>query len=480
MPVSTTHPIYDKFRPQWDRIQNVMDGEDSVRAGGETYLPKVNTAQETADYNAYNARACFFNGTKRTAEAMAGFIFRKPPTIKTSQGKEFTENVDMRGSTLAGYCRKVATAASSKGRSGTLIDWNAADNRPYLSFFAAEDIINWRVSNMGGRLALTLLVLHEWVTAAGVDEFDPVAKEQWTVFRLKPEGVTVEKWQAETPKKEVPGTTRPNPDPGAVIVSPETALEKNGRPLEAIPFVFHNSDEPGACVSVPPLNDIASVNIHHWQASAEIANARHACATPTPYAVGFGNNETKLYLGTTHAWTTDTPGASAGFVEPQGNGLASLKEACEEHLAMMAALGARLIEPTKKEAEAYETVQLRASAETSTLARITLLTSEGLSEVLRWAAWWVAPAAQRQSDFRDTEFVALNTDYASARLSAQELTALCTARQQDLISYEEFFFNMQRGEMYSEGATAEEELKRIKMNPAMPPEPPPAPPRSEA
>lgn len=474
MPVTDLNPEHEKYLPQWRRIQDVMDGEDAVRSRGETYLPKINVKQEDADYAAYNARACFFNGTKRTAEAMTGFIFRKPPTITTTMKKDFTEDVDMRGATLAGYCRKVTFAASSKGRAGTLIDFftpprgSEEKARPYLSFYAAEDILNWNVSRVRGRMALSLLVLREWVTDTDDDGFLLTAKQRWLVFRLTEVGVTRQTWSAQTPQDH-PDKGGPVADPGAAPDGPPVPVTRQGTQLREIPFVFHNSDEPGACVSAPPLNDIATVNIHLFHASAELANARHACATPTPIAIGFKAGNQKLYVGSTHAWCSDEVGATAMYLEPQGNGLESLSEAQKECLQMMASLGARLIEPPSKDAEAFETVQLKASAETSTLARINILTSEGLSEVLQWVSWWDNPGVENREEFRDKEFVALNADYVSARLTFQELAALVAARQQDQISWETYFFNLQRGEMYPEGTKPEEELKLIKATPAMPP-----------
>ena len=464
MPVSDKHPAYDKFRAQWQRIQDVLDGEDAVKDRGEEYLARIYKATDE-EYGAYRLRAGFFGATRRTWEAMAGFIFRKPPTIKTKLDKSVTEDVDMKGATLAGYCRKVTGAACGKGRAGTLIDWNEKENRPFLSFYAAEDIINWNITRINGRMALTLLVLREWDNSVGGDGFMMEAKEQWLVFRLTDAGVTREVWQANTPGDGL--NKQDTPAPGAVVTIAAAPITRRSDALTDIPFVFHNSDEPGACVSVPPLADISSVNIHHYQASAELENARHACATPTPYAIGFGNDDTKLYLGTSYAWTTPNLGATCGFLEPQGNGLPSLEKSLEEKERQMAALGARLIEPPKKDAEAFETVQLRASAETSTLAKIGLLTSEGLSEVLQWVEWWAGTVKDRE-DLRDITFVALNSDYASARMTPQELTALVASWQQGAISQDTFFFAMQRGEMYPEGRTLEEERRLIEKFPAMP------------
>jgi hypothetical protein len=238
-------------------------------------------------------------------------------------------------------------------------------------------------------------------------------------------------------------------------------------PLDEISFVFHNSDEPGPCISKPPLADISSVNVAHYCNSADLENGLHICGVPTPIAIGFGE-KAALYLGARNAWASNNPEAKAMFLEFTGQGLSALKQAMDDKAGMMAALGARLVEPRNKDAEALETVQLRAAAETSTLARVGLLTSEGLSEVLQWAAWWDG-TKEKRSDYLEEAYLTLNQDYVSARLTPEELTGLMSAWQQGAISDKTLFFNYMRGEVYEPGTTIEEEQARIESHPAVPP-----------
>ena len=41
MPVNSTHPDYDVAAVEWSRARDVMAGEDAVKAGGERYLPRL-------------------------------------------------------------------------------------------------------------------------------------------------------------------------------------------------------------------------------------------------------------------------------------------------------------------------------------------------------------------------------------------------------------------------------------------------------
>ena len=81
MPVNSTHPDYDASAADWLRARDILAGEDAVKAAGERYLPRLE-GQSDEEYSAYRARACFFNATRRAADAFVGLVFRKSPFVK--------------------------------------------------------------------------------------------------------------------------------------------------------------------------------------------------------------------------------------------------------------------------------------------------------------------------------------------------------------------------------------------------------------
>ena len=38
MPVNSTHPSHDQFAESWQRVRDVLAGEDAVKAGGIRYV----------------------------------------------------------------------------------------------------------------------------------------------------------------------------------------------------------------------------------------------------------------------------------------------------------------------------------------------------------------------------------------------------------------------------------------------------------
>src|SRR4051812_31705433 len=81
VPVNSTHFEYDAALPGWVRARDLFAGEDAVKAAGVKYLPRLE-AQSEEDYAAYRTRACFFNATRRAADAFVGLVFRKAPFVR--------------------------------------------------------------------------------------------------------------------------------------------------------------------------------------------------------------------------------------------------------------------------------------------------------------------------------------------------------------------------------------------------------------
>ena len=104
MPVNSTHPDYDASAAEWLRARDVLAGEDAVKAAGERYLPRLDS-QTDEEYLAYRARACFFNATRRAADAFVGLVFRKAPFVKIPESQDgigkamarFSNDADMLG-----------------------------------------------------------------------------------------------------------------------------------------------------------------------------------------------------------------------------------------------------------------------------------------------------------------------------------------------------------------------------------------------
>ncbi len=471
MRVNSTHGDYDANLSAWSRARDVFAGEDAVKLAGERYLPKLDS-QSDDQYKAYRARAAFFNATARTADGFVGLILRREATVKlpepgTGVGKalaNFADDADMLGTTLNAYAKNVVSEVIAVGRAGTLIDWEAdVEQRAYAVLYSAEQIINWRTERVNGRNVLTLLVLAE--TAEQVEVDDPfVVKpvEQLRVLRLvkalaKGDGMKpswsyqVEIWQKRANKDRR--------KPEWVLITTRTPL-RLGQPLPLIPFVFHGPRHSLPLVDKLPLADIIAVNLDHYRLDADYKHGLHFTALPTAWVSGFDKSAT-LRIGSSTAWVSEAPGATAGFLEFTGQGLTTFERAMDRDERLMAVLGTRMLEAQKRVGETAEAIELRQSGENSVLSTVSLSVSDSLTQMLRWVYWWNSTEETPEAIGEDKVLVQLNTDFTARGMSSDELTAVVAAWQAGAISRETMFELFRKGEVLPAGRTNSEESQLV-------------------
>jgi hypothetical protein len=521
---ATTHPDYDQFLPTWLRARDVIAGEDAIRRGAEMYLPRLDS-QTDADYDAYKTRASFFNATARSAAGYIGLIFRRAPFIKlTPQNPgaglakamgDFSNDLDLRGTSLYGYAKNLVTEIIQVGRAGTLIDWNDAENRPYASLYKAESILNWRTERINGRNTLALVTLAEPATVPTDDPFVTKTENRIRVLRLvAPEGrhdgsagqakrrpgKTGEDKSFPLPggegqgegqtstlsrsvraqgegqtstrtlnyRVELWGEVRDGESLKWQLVESHTP-KRLGKPLTQIPFVFHGPIHSRPEIDRPPLDDVIALNLDHYRLDADYKHGVHFTALPTVWVAGF-DPDSSLKIGSTTAWISSTVGASAGYLEFTGQGLQTFERAMERDERLMAILGSRLLETQKRVAETAEALQIRHAGEESILTNIATSVSESITQVLRFAHWWLPSSGNALPDEVNDNSVVfeLNTDFGVKGLTARELQAIVAAWQAGAISQDTMFELFRKGEILPDGRSNSEELSLLATKRAQP------------
>jgi len=509
MPVDTTHPDYDSTLPAWLRARDVLAGEDAVKAAGIRYLPRLDS-QSDSEYAAYKARASFFNATARTADGFVGLIFRREPSVKfpplsASDGSNphnphpasgrplplpwardrrrgvagvagalrvFAEDVDLMGTSLYTFSKHVVSEIITVGRAGTLVDWESeGEERAYVVRYCAEQILNWRVERLGGRNVVTMVVLQENVESGKQkaevlaeghqDEFEPETVEQIRVLKLtRGEGaarpaVAPYQYQVEVWRRK-DGTKRTKRTEWTKV---ETRIPlRLGRPLPLIPFVFHGPRHSLPYVDKLPLADIIAVNLDHYRLNADYKHGLHFTALPTAWVSGF-DKDAELRIGSSTAWVAETVGATAGFLEFTGQGLTTFERAMDRDERLMALLGSRMLEETKRVGETADAIELRQTGESSVLMTLAMSVSDSVSQVLRWVYWWNSTEESPETIGEDLVLLQLNMDFTARGLASDELTAVVAAWQAGAISQETMFDLFRRGEVLPPGRTDEEEAR---------------------
>lgn len=479
MPVNTPHIDYSRRKSDWAKIRTFVEGARAVRAAGESYLPMLK-GWTKEQYDAYKARAEVYGAADRTIDGLDGAIFRKTPQIEVPEGQmAIIEDITLSGQSINEWLRGTVREILTVGRLGALVDFSRAEqtnpdvvitgpNRPYVVSYTAEQIINWESQVIDGVTKLTLVVLEESVsTPSPSDPFVKVPALRYRVLRLVENRYVVEIWTAKS-TPGLPGSTTPSKDVEYEKTA-ELKPDRRGIPLDKIPFFFISPSGQEVCPEKPPLLDIVDLCVLHYMTSADYSHGLHWVALPTPWATGVREKD-KIAIGPSSAIILEDKDAKVGMLEFAGTGLSAIKDRLEGLERKMAALGARILEDQKREAESGEALKLRQGGDASVLAGISDAVSRSAEAIVKRMLWWDGTEANEPDVTID-----LNMDFYGAAMDPQTLVALIQARQAGLISTDTFLWNLKRGEMMPEDVSIEDERAKIEADPPELPAPAGAP-----
>ena len=460
MSVTNLHKEYDKHKWQWKRCRDVIAGKDALLQNGlsrerftgslynpnfnvDVYLPRL-VNQTDQEYMAYADRAAFFNATGRTLDALTGLIFAKNPQWQLPTAIErYADDITLTDTNLREFAEQIVEQQIAVGRVGIMVDYpadaptnisiaaaEALNIRPFLRWYNAESIINWRSTFIRGVEVLTMVVLKETVEVRQ-DEFTTDDVEQYRVLDLTDEGYRVRVMRED-----------------GALLSEAYPLQRGSR-MNYIPFIILGANSAAPEVQKPPLLDLVETNIGHYRNSADYEHGLHFTGLPTPYVAGVQLQDGQtLSVGSMAAWVFPDPSAKADYLEFKGDGLETLRNAMKDKEQRMAVLGARMLMNDTRGAESYGTMELRTAADRSLLASIARAASDAIAKALNIMAEWVGAPA-------DCTF-SLNTDYGAGKLQPQMMQQLVSAYQSDAIPLSVLFDNLQRGEIISQAMTFEE------------------------
>src|SRR5687768_11066609 len=128
---------------------------------------------------------------------------------------------------------------------------------------------------------------------------------------------------------------------------------------------------------------------------------------------------------------------------------------------LLAVLGSRLLESQKRVSESAEALAIRQGGEASILGDLANSLSASLTDVMRWVYWWHTVIPDPSDVDEETVCVKLNTDFETAHLNGQELSALVSAWQAGAISRDTLLHNLRQGEILPPGRSDDEEQRLI-------------------
>jgi len=383
---------------------------------------------------------------------MTGRVFDKPIVAGEDVPASlipWLENVDNAGRDLSTFARGIfEDGVSGSGiswimvdappRSGTIskADVQRQNLRPYLVHLRPEDILGWKTETVNNVTAVTQLRIAETVKEPGEDEFDQVEVEQIRVLDVTESGVQVRIFRKADAKNEFKWMLYNDPY--------FTGLSE----ITVVPFYANRG---GFWDAKPLLDDLADVNIAHWQSQSDQRNILHFARVPILFAKGIPADQ-KITISAASATVATDTDASLSWVEHSGSAIGAGRQDLKDLEFQMEAHGLQLL-VNQAGGQSATGAALDAARETSILA----MTADALKDALETALQFMADYAGEVSGGS----VVVNKDFGAGTMAAQELQLLLSAVNTGNMSRETFINTLVNRGVIAESVTPADEAQRI-------------------
>jgi len=448
--VNETSSAVDAMRPDLAKIEALMGGTKAMRAAKETYLPKWPAEKQDA-YDFRLKTSTLYNAFARTIENMAGKPFTEPvqwsdidPVVE-----EWFDDIDCCGRNLHVFAQDIFRAGLKDGITHVLVDFpvtkdedgaplyvtraaeQAAGVRPYAIHIKQSQILGWISTTKNGAEVLAQLRIMECVNEP---DGDYGTNDVQQVRVLTPGAWNT--WRQNEKKEWV-------------------LYEEGVTTLDFIPLVTFYTRRTGFMTAAPPLNDLADLNIKHWQSQSDQDSLLHVARVPL--LVRIGMDDVTAATQTIGKSITDMPlGADMKYVEHSGAAIGSGRDSLRDLEGQMESMGAELLTVRPGDRTATEAA-LDTSQSQCQLAAMASGLEDFLDEMVDVMAKWAGLPDQGDIDVFD-DFAAISVDAANIGPFVTSLVALVTS---GMLSRESAFSEMKRYGILNPDIAWEDESKKL-------------------
>lgn len=464
MSVDAKHKDYAEAFPAWQKVRDFV-------AGGERVKPYVQglPGHDTATASAYRKRAYYLPAIARSIDAFTGLIMNPEPVIQAPETMApYLKDVSYDGEPANRMIGRTVRETVEIGRCAVVVDYPKTESdkqlsvaeaeaqglRAYARFYAAEDVLDWRMSSRGGERILSFLKLREsHEEAKDGDEWSMTTIEQIRVLDL------VGNEGALTYRQRLYRKGETKDAKGAVTgewlqVGADIFPMANGKRLDEIPAVVFNPDSLDAGeIDSPPVLEMVEIADSFLNNSALREWALLWVGNPTPVFRGLrlADGET-VKLGSSQGIAVDAEGGAEMLFLP-ADGVGAIRQAMEDKRRDMAAVGARLLADETGAQIARDTAIIQRAGEHSVLANIATTVADGWRRVLGYLAMWANIAGEIN--------VSLNTDFLPQGMTPGELGELITAVQSGQLSSRDLFALLQKRSVIRADKSYDEHLDEV-------------------
>ena len=418
-----------RMEPGWLLIEQLLKGTRGIRQGHRKFLPQF-PREADESYDVRLSKAVLSPFYKRLELLLAGMLTRKPVRL-TDVSDQVTEqlfDVDLQGNDLQTWLFNTARIALRYGHVGVLVDAPRAgeNGRPYWITISPRELLGWRTEIIDGKQRLTMLRIAETVT---VPDGKYGEKDVERVRVLTPGAYEIH-------EKDEKGDYK--------------IVDEGRTSLSEIPFAVAYANRTGVMESMPPLDDIAELNLQHYQVSSDLSNILSVSAIPLLAIYGFPQSAEEISAGASEALALPET-ARSEYIEPSGNSFDAQFKQLEQienkinGLGLAAVLGAKLV------GESAEAKRIDRSQGDSTMMVIAQQMQDLIDNCLRFHAEYLQQPVAGSSQ--------VNRDFMGQRLEPQEIQALLQLYTAGTITQDTLLTELANGDVLSEDFDIEEEVE---------------------
>ena len=326
---------WNDMAAHWPLILDLLGGTPAMRAAGKRWLPQER-AESMVQYAARLDRSILYGAFKDTVKRLSGKPFSRPVTLDLDAEEEpelltaLMENADLQGRGMTQLARDVYEDGVTYGLGHILIDFPAIGReltlaeersmgvRPYMTRISPVDLIGWRhePGTNGERKLIEIRFRERVVVPDG--EFG-----QKVAYRIRV--VRPNEWQLWQEDDE--GDFK--------------LVEQGANTLGIVPLVTFYANRTGDMEALPPLEDLAWLNLAHWQSLSDQRNILRFARVGILFGSGFQEEEVEqgITIGPTQMIASTNPEARLQYVEHSGAAIQSGERDLEQLEARMETLG---------------------------------------------------------------------------------------------------------------------------------------------
>ena len=453
-PFSKTRAVLDMTKA-WEIMKAVTYGTEYLRDNSEAFLP----LEPREDYDAYLSRvnrSVFSPYTQRLVRAATGLILRKPITVIGDPywTDVFVKDVDGCGSDLDEYARRLLICALTYGHSNTLVDFPAPtgarslaeernqNRRPYWIEVDPANIYGWRLDREVnyGKL-IQVRIAEQAVVPEGdfgekvFDQIRVIEPGQYKIFRKKE---TTKDMYTQDESFAGNFDSPANEKDYELVESGEFSLGE-------IPLVTVYAGKTDTMTSKPPLLDIAYLNLAHFQRQADLIHSLHVASQPLLVMEGWDDQTKDTAISVNYAMATQ-PGNKIYYVEPAASAFEAQSAEIQELQLQMATLGISTLSQQKFVAESADARRLDRVDTNSMLSMVSLDLEQKVQKAFNLSADYLG---------LEPPEIKISRDFDIDRLIGQDITALTSLFDQQVIDREEFRDILVQGEVLPNANEAE-------------------------